>query len=36
LKILKKYLDVISDKRIKWRLHIEITEAKAFKTFLKI
>jgi hypothetical protein len=28
-----KYLGVIFNKRITWRLHIEITEAKAFGTF---
>jgi hypothetical protein len=31
-----KYLGVIFDKRITWRLHIEITEAKAFRTFIRI
>jgi hypothetical protein len=31
-----KYLGVISDKRITWRLHIEMTEAKAFRTFIRI
>jgi hypothetical protein len=31
-----KYLDVIFDKRITWRLHIEMTEAKAIKTFIRI
>jgi hypothetical protein len=29
-----KYLDVIFDKRITWRLHVEMTEAKAFRTFI--
>jgi hypothetical protein len=28
-----KYLGVIFDKRITWRLHIEMIEAKAFRTF---
>jgi hypothetical protein len=32
----EKYLGVILDKRIKWRLHIEIIVAKAFRTFIKI
>jgi hypothetical protein len=31
-----KYLGVISDKRITWRLHIEMIEAKAFRTFIRI
>jgi hypothetical protein len=31
-----KYLGVIFDKRITWRLHIEMTEAKAFRTFIRI
>jgi hypothetical protein len=31
-----KLLGVIFDKRITWRLHIEMTEAKAFKTFIRI
>jgi hypothetical protein len=31
-----KYLDVIFDKRITWRLHIEMIEAKAFRTFIRI
>jgi hypothetical protein len=30
-----KYLDVIFDKKITWRLRIEIIEAKAFRTFIK-
>jgi hypothetical protein len=30
-----KYLGVIFDKRITWRLHIEIIEAKAFRTFIR-
>jgi hypothetical protein len=29
-----KYLGVILDKKITWRLHIEIIEAKAFRTFI--
>jgi hypothetical protein len=29
-----KYLGVISDKRITWRLHIEVIEAKVFRTFI--
>jgi hypothetical protein len=32
----KKSIDVIFDKRITWRLHIEMTEAKAFRTFIRI
>jgi hypothetical protein len=31
-----KYLGVIFDKRMTWRLHIEIIEAKAFRTFIRI
>jgi hypothetical protein len=31
-----KYLCVIFDKRITWRLHIEMVEAKAFRTFVRI
>jgi hypothetical protein len=31
-----KYLGVIFDKRITWRLHIEMTEAKAFRAFITI
>jgi hypothetical protein len=31
-----KYLSIIFDKRITWRLHIEIIEAKALRTFIKI
>jgi hypothetical protein len=30
------YLSVIFDKSITWRLHIEVTEAKAFRTFIRI
>jgi hypothetical protein len=28
-----KYIGVIFDRRIMWRLHIEMTETKTFKTF---
>jgi hypothetical protein len=31
-----KYLGVIFDKRITWRLHIEMIEAKSFRTFIKV
>jgi hypothetical protein len=31
-----KYLGVIFDKRITWRLHIEMIKAKAFRTFIRI
>jgi hypothetical protein len=31
-----KYLGVIFDKRITWRLRIEMIEAKAFRSFIKI
>jgi hypothetical protein len=31
-----KYLGVIFNKRIKWRLHVEVTDAKAFRTFIRI
>jgi hypothetical protein len=31
-----KYLGVFFDKRITWRLHIEMIEAKAFRTFIRI
>jgi hypothetical protein len=31
-----KYLGVIFNKRITWRLHIEMIEAKAFRTFIRI
>jgi hypothetical protein len=31
-----EYLGVIFDNRITWRLHIEMTEAKAFRTFIRI
>jgi hypothetical protein len=31
-----KYLGVIFDKRITWRLQLEMTEAKAFRTFIRI
>jgi hypothetical protein len=30
-----KYLGVIFDRKITWRLHIEMTEAKAFLTFIR-
>jgi hypothetical protein len=30
-----KYLCVIFDKKIKWRLHIKMIEAKAFQTFIR-
>jgi hypothetical protein len=31
-----KYLSVISDKRITWKQHVEIIEAKAFRIFIRI
>jgi hypothetical protein len=31
-----KYLGVIFDKRITWRLQIEKIEAKAFRTFIRL
>jgi hypothetical protein len=31
-----KYLGVIFDKRMTWRLHKEMTEAKAYRTFIRI
>jgi hypothetical protein len=31
-----KYLGIIFDKRMTWRLHIEMTEAKAFRTFIRL
>jgi hypothetical protein len=31
-----KYLSVILDKRITWRLHVEMIEAMAFRTFIRI
>jgi hypothetical protein len=31
-----KYLCVMFDKKITWRLHTEMTEAKAFRTFITI
>jgi hypothetical protein len=31
-----KYIGVMFDKRIIWRLHIEMIEAKAFRTFIRI
>jgi hypothetical protein len=30
-----KYLGVIFDKKITWRPHIEMNEAKAFRTFIQ-
>jgi hypothetical protein len=31
-----KYLGVLFDKRMTWRVHIQIIEAKAFRTFIRI
>jgi hypothetical protein len=31
-----KYLIVIFDRRIAWRIYIQTTEAKAFRTFLRV
>jgi hypothetical protein len=31
-----KYLGVLFDKRMIWRLHIQMIEAKAFRTFIRI
>jgi hypothetical protein len=31
-----KYLDVLFDKRMTWRLHTQMIEAKAFRTFIRI
>jgi hypothetical protein len=31
-----KYLGVLFDKRTTWRLHIQMIEAKAFRTFIRI
>jgi hypothetical protein len=31
-----KYLGVIFDKKVTWRLHIEMIEAKAFRKFIRI
>jgi hypothetical protein len=31
-----KYLGVMFDTRMKWRLHIDMAEAKAFRTFIRI
>jgi hypothetical protein len=31
-----KYLGVIFDKKVTWRLHIKMIEAKAFRTFIRI
>jgi hypothetical protein len=32
----EKYLSVIFDNRITWRLHIEVTEANAFRIFIRM
>jgi hypothetical protein len=31
-----KYLGILVDKEVTWRLHIEMTEAKVFRTFIRI
>jgi CRISPR/Cas system-associated protein Csm6 len=31
-----KYFDIIFDKRIAWRLYVEMIETKAFRTFIRI
>jgi hypothetical protein len=31
-----KYFGVIFDKRVTWRLHVEMIEAKAFRTFIRV
>jgi hypothetical protein len=31
-----RYLGVIFDKKVTWRLHIEMIEAKAFRTYVRI
>jgi hypothetical protein len=31
-----KYLGVIFDRRVTWRLHIEMIEAKVFRTFIRL
>jgi hypothetical protein len=31
-----KYLDIVFDSRITWRLHTEIIEVKAFRTFIRV
>jgi hypothetical protein len=31
-----KYLGVVLDRRITWRLHMEMIEAKAFRTFIRV
>jgi hypothetical protein len=31
-----KYVGVIFDKKITWRIHIQMIEAKAFRTFLRV
>jgi hypothetical protein len=35
-KIDVKYLSVIFDKRFTWKIHIEMIEAKAFRTFIRL
>jgi hypothetical protein len=32
----EKYLSVTFDRRVTWRLHIEVTEAKAFRAFIRM
>jgi hypothetical protein len=34
--IMKNTSEQSLDKRITWRMHIEMTEAKAFRTFIRI
>jgi hypothetical protein len=31
-----KYLGLIFDKKVTWRLHIQMIEAKAFRTFIRV
>jgi hypothetical protein len=31
-----KYLDVVFDRKITWRFHIEMIDAKAFRTFIRV
>jgi hypothetical protein len=31
-----KYVGIVFDKRLTWRLHIETIEAKAFRTFIRL
>jgi hypothetical protein len=31
-----KYLGVVFNKRVTWRLHVEMIEAKAFRTFIRL